>query len=254
MSGKLGDILIKQGVIDEEKLVAALSDQRAFGGKLGRTLVDLGYVSEDQLVQGLATQLGLETIDLDTAEIEVEALSCLPVDACERYGVFPIRMDAKERVLWVATAEPDRATLQEVAQIAQYTLEPVLASMSSIDRAVRQYYFGEKVGPKQRLGEPLRNIPVDLPLAAPSARPAANPSGEDGLPDALVEPAELTSAPIAPDGAQSQDGVAELKNLILRLEKTMTAQGRAFRALVELLQEKGVVRRGELGLRASKPK
>ena len=47
MTRKLGDILIQQGVIDEEKLMAALSDQRAFGGKLGRTLVDLGYVTEE---------------------------------------------------------------------------------------------------------------------------------------------------------------------------------------------------------------
>ena len=113
MSAKLGDILIQQGVIDEEKLIAALSDQRAFGGKLGRTLVDLGYVSEEQLVHALATQLGLDTVDLGQAEIAAEALSALPVDACERYGVFPVRVDPERRVLWLATAEPDQGTLQE---------------------------------------------------------------------------------------------------------------------------------------------
>jgi len=258
MTRKLGDILISQGVIDEEKLVAALSDQRAFGGKLGRTLVDLGYVNEDQLVHGLAQQLGLETVDLDTVEIEVEALSCLPVDACERYGVFPIRMDRKERLLWVATAEPDRATLQEVAQIAQLTLEPVLASMSSIDRAVRQYYFGDKLkGPKPRLGEPLLSIPGDPAAAAAAARSgAAAAASDEHLPDAQVEPSEQLplGAHVSPDAEHQHDSISELKNLILRLEKTMTAQGRAFRALVELLQDKGVVRRGELGLRASREK
>src|SRR5712691_950002 len=159
MSGKLGDILIAQGVIDEEKLIAALSDQRAFGGKLGRTLVDLGYIGEDQLMRALSEQLGLDTVDLDSIEVTDDALSCLPVDACERYGVFPVRVDKKQKVLWVATAEPDRQTLTEVAQIAQYTLEPMLSSMSSIDRAVRHYYFGEKAGPKHRLGEPLKSIP-----------------------------------------------------------------------------------------------
>src|SRR5713226_8464778 len=152
MSAKLGDILIQQGVIDEEKLIAALSDQRAFGGKLGRTLVDLGYVSEEQLVHALAT------VDLGQAEIAAEALSALPVDACERYGVFPVRVDPERRVLWLATAEPDQGTLQEVAQIAQHTLEPILCTMSSIDRAVRQYYFGD-AAQGARLGDPLRSIP-----------------------------------------------------------------------------------------------
>jgi type IV pilus assembly protein PilB len=251
MSGKLGEILISQGVIDEEKLVAALSDQRAFGGKLGRTLVDLGYVNEDQLMRGLSEQLGLDTVDLDSTEVADEALSCLPVDACERYGVFPVRVDRKQRVLWVATAEPDRETLQEVAQIAQLTLEPMLASMSSIDRAVRRYYFGEKMlGPKHRLGEPLRTIPAteNIPLGAPAPRVVRKPGEDDS--SAVLEQERLVS--IAPDASAQVDGFQELKTLIVRLERTVNAQARAFRALIDLLQDKGVVRRGELGARTAK--
>jgi hypothetical protein len=53
---------------------------------------------------------------------------------------------------------------------------------------------------------------------------------------------------IAPSG-EAQDAVQELKTLLIRLEKTVEAQSRAFRALIDLLQDKGVVRRGELGQR-----
>lgn len=246
---KLGDILIQRGVIDEEKLIAALSDQRAFGGKLGRTLVDLGYVTEDQLVGALSEQLGLETVDLDTAEIDAEALSLLPLDACERYGVFPVRVDSDQRVLWVATAEPDRAMLQEVAQIAQYTLEPVLSSMSAIDRAVRRYYFGERHGPKAHRGEPLTAIPGDAP--APRPAPASRADDEDVPEASIVEGGEGLTG-VAPSPAP--DAVEEMRLLLHRIEKAVTAQGRAFRALVELLQEKGVVRRGELGSRTTRSK
>lgn len=228
MSRKLGEVLISHRALDEEKLLAALSDQRAFGGKLGRTLVDLGYVSEDQLIRALSEQLALDTVDLDTADVHEQALRCLPVDVCERYGILPVRVDTRQRILWVATAEPDRETLQEVAQIAQHTLEPMLASMSSIDRAVRRYYFGERTGPKPRLGEPLRGE------GPPAARPQAQ---------ALDH--------IVPEG-RAQDGMQELRSLLLRLEKEVTAQSRAFRMLVELLQEKGIVRRGELGQKAAK--
>src|SRR5260221_10247052 len=250
MSGKLGDILIAQGVIDEEKLIAALSDQRAFGGKLGRTLVDLGYVSEAQLMRALSEQLGLDTVELDTIEVTDDALSALPVDACERYGVFPVRVDKKQRVLWVATAEPDRQTLQEVAQIAQYTLEPVLSSMSAIDRAVRRYYFGEKTGPKHKLGEPLKSIPGDIPLAAPAPRSVPNPSADEEVPEAAVEVEQVMRAIAPADG--THDAISELKTLSIRLERAVTAQSRAFRALVDLLPDKGIVRRGELGQRTSK--
>lgn len=236
MTRKLGDLLISHGVIDEEKLVAALSDQRAFGGKLGRTLVDLGYVTEDQLIRALSQQLGLPTVDLDRVEARPDVVRCLPVDVCERYGVFPISVDEAERVLRLATAEPDRQTLQELAQLSQYTLEPLLASMSSIDRAIRRCYFGDSgrpAAPTTRLGEPLSAIPADV--------------ATDG--GAGVNPYAIGS--IAPS-AVAQDGVQELKALIIRLEKTVDAQSRAFRALVDLLQDKGVVRRGELGHRTTR--
>lgn len=238
MTRKLGDILISHGVIDEEKLVAALSDQRAFGGKLGRTLVDLGYVTEDQLIRALSQQLGLPTVDLDHTEAQPDALQCMPVDACERYGVFPISVDQVERVLRLATAEPDRQTLQELAQLSQYALEPLLASMSSIDRAIRRCYFGDsgrRAPATTRLGEPLSSIPADVPA--------------EGAGAAVPNPYAIGT--IAP-AAGAQDAVQELKTLIIRLEKTVDAQSRAFRALVDLLQDKGVVRRGELGHRTTR--
>ena len=230
MSPKLGDILIQQGIIDTEKLIAALADQHAFGGKLGRTLVDLGYLSEQQLVVALAAQLGLATVDLRRAEASSEALSCLPVDACERYGVFPLKVDPVRRILWIATAEPDRKTLLEVAQIAQHTVEPVLATMSSIDRAVRVHYYGERSAPPTRLGEPMRSIPGDATRA------------ED----------ELAAGAVVPAGTGAH--LTEVRTILLRLERTVNAQGRAFVALVELLQQKGIVRRGELGSRSTNDK
>ena len=44
---KLGEILIQAGVIDENKLRAALSEQARWGGPLGRILVDMRIISEE---------------------------------------------------------------------------------------------------------------------------------------------------------------------------------------------------------------
>jgi type IV pilus assembly protein PilB len=186
MTGKLGDILIQQAAIDEQKLIAALADQRAFGGKLGRTLVDLGYVTEEQLLQALATQLGLTTVDLSTVEPLPEVLACLSADACERYGVFPVRRDPDQRVLWVATAEPQRETHVEVARAAGHAVEPVLCTMSGIDGAIRRFYRGED--------------------DAPPMQPTAASAGSDDEPweeaeADLVETGELTSGQVpVPEG------------------------------------------------------
>jgi hypothetical protein len=127
----------------------------------------------------------------------------------------------------------------------------MLAPMSSIDRAVRKYYFGERIGRRPRLGDPLSSIPSDIPLAAPPPRSVPNRSRDAAFPDPLPEPEDHSLGTIAPEGS-APDAVQELKTLIIRLEKTVTAQSRAFRALVDLLQDKGVVRRGELGQRTAR--
>jgi hypothetical protein len=242
---KLGDILIKQGYLDQQKLEAALADQQAFGGKLGRTMVDLGYITDEELMLALAQQLELTTVDLDTAEFSADALGCLPVDACERYGVVPLRVEREKRLLWVATAEPDRRTLQDVARLAQLTVEPILAPMTAIDRAIRRAYYGDATSDRQISGSPLASIPRG---------PDSQPIFRGGAPEAPVparrepEPAPLSAIP---PGPPTSDDVAEMRILLLRIERTVAAQGRAFRALIELLQEKGVVRRGELGSRTA---
>ena len=70
------------------------------------------------------------------------------------------------------------------------------------------------------------------------ARPALKapePEEEEVVPEAEVEPIEEDElAAIAPVAGQT-DGIGELKKLIIRLEKTVNAQSRAFRALVDLL-------------------
>ncbi len=259
---KLGDILIRQGAIDTEKLEAALSDQRAFGGRLGRTLVDLGYLTEEKLVVALGEQLGLPPVELDALASDSEALSCLPVDACERYGVFPVKVDRQTSTLWLATAEPDRNNLQEVAQLTQMTIEPMIAPMSAIDRAVRRLYYGErseKEREPRRTGEAIARIPRDQSMP-PFKRPEVSGADVSGpqrpiplsaqSPDVSGESLPLHL--ISPAGPRADDPTAELRELLIRLERTVSAQGRAFRSLIELLQEKGIVRRGELGARTSK--
>ena len=55
---RLGDILIKAGLITPERLQDALKKQQRDKGEfLGQTLIRLGVVREDQIVQALSQQL-----------------------------------------------------------------------------------------------------------------------------------------------------------------------------------------------------
>lgn len=57
---RIGDLLIKKGLVAPNDLNTALEVQRSVGGLLGMILVRLGALSEADLLAGLSEQLGLE--------------------------------------------------------------------------------------------------------------------------------------------------------------------------------------------------
>src|SRR6059058_3266928 len=96
---KLGELLLAAGVVDETRLKAALAEQKRWGGKLGRTLIDLGFVREDIMVKALSHQLKLPSVNLTRITPTKTAISLVPVQLCERYGVFPVAFDELKRAL-----------------------------------------------------------------------------------------------------------------------------------------------------------
>src|SRR4030095_3498215 len=69
-SGKLGDILLKNGELDRTPLHAALTEHRRAGQPLGEVVIRLGLISEERLRQALCRQLHIRFFNLDAIIIE----------------------------------------------------------------------------------------------------------------------------------------------------------------------------------------
>lgn len=236
---RLGEILLDAGLISELQLNAALSEQKKWGGKLGRTLVEMGFVDEGSMTVALSRQLHLPVVDLDKLEVPDDAVQFLRVDIAERYGVFPIAGDRKLKTVTIATSDPTNVEqTQELAFSTGLRVQMAVATGSSIDRAIRRYYYGENVVPSPtatpaRLG--LTEPEYDLTRGAPNgAQPAA-----PGSPDAGAAAARTPASP----GVEQQ--LAEMNQRLIDLEKLVSGQVRALRGIVELLLEKGLISREE---------
>ncbi|MCB0363524.1 MAG: type II secretion system protein GspE, partial [Bdellovibrionales bacterium] len=64
----LGEILVKENLIDYSQLEEARKEQKLSGGRLTAALVRLGYVAEKDLANFLGKQFEVPTIDLGSFE------------------------------------------------------------------------------------------------------------------------------------------------------------------------------------------
>jgi type IV pilus assembly protein PilB len=155
---RLGDVLVNAKVISREQLDLALREQSSWGGRLGQNLLSLGFIDEERLTSAIGAHLGLPTVDLDRARLPANVNRLLPLEICERFGLMPLGAREKEGKLLLACFDP---TNQEAQVMVRRTagLIPVIhvATASSIDRAIRKYFYGEAT-PTPSPGSPLFTV------------------------------------------------------------------------------------------------
>ncbi len=106
---KLGDLLIKEGIITPEELQIAIEKQQELKSKdvfkrLGEILIELGFIEEQALLKALSKQLGVDFVDLYTIKIDYDLLTSFPVTLLEENLVLPFKED--ENFIHIATADP----------------------------------------------------------------------------------------------------------------------------------------------------
>ena len=139
---RLGDLLIRQGMITQEQLDMALQKQKGSGKKLGEVLVDEGYITEDLIVRALQLQLGLEVVTLTGMQIPDDVLDLVSGDVLRKYVAIPFERDTYHmNVLHLAMADPmDLAALDDIAIITGMQIEPYIASSREVLSALDKYF------------------------------------------------------------------------------------------------------------------
>jgi type IV pilus assembly protein PilB len=135
---RLGELLIKTGLIDDEQLKDALESQSHFGGKLGTILVEQLVVSEEQLAVALAEQKGLEVVHLQNFEFDRDAVALLPERIARMRRIIPLGY--RDDKLLLAMADPlDVEAIDDMRLRARADVVPVVATESEIRYAVAKY-------------------------------------------------------------------------------------------------------------------
>lgn len=138
----VGEVLLSKGLISEDQLSIALSEQRSSGMKLGEMLVGQGVISGSTLVQSLAHALGVKGVLLRHGLIDPTLLQMIGSEEAERLVAIP--MFRVHDTLTVAMAEPQSLpAIDRLKELTGKNIKPVLALEDNILEFVRKYAGGD---------------------------------------------------------------------------------------------------------------
>ncbi len=139
----IGQLLMSKGVISEDQLRIAVQEQHKNHQPIGALLVRLGFLSEATIRDVMSENMGKESVDLTTVIVDSAAIALIPKDVARRYQLLPLSVDAANKHLIIAIADPNNIlALDQVRALlrGEYQLTTQVASESDIVRAIDQYY------------------------------------------------------------------------------------------------------------------
>ncbi len=150
---RLGELLVRAGVLDESKLKTALAEQRRWGGRLGKVLVDMGFVTEDLLVKALSKQLGIARADFGRMNVPQDILAKVDVAFARKHALCPEFYEPNRKVLVVAMADPTNvAAVDELRFNLGVRIETTLAGEHQVGKAIEHFFSPQNFGEGLELG------------------------------------------------------------------------------------------------------
>jgi len=140
---RLGELLIQQGLITQDQLRIALTEQGTQNIPIGRLLVQLGFVTEAVIRDIMARTIGQESIDLGKVLVDAEALKLVPQEFARRQRLLPIAFNAEENQLMIAITEVfNLSALDQLRAMigSRVQIKTVLAGQAQLDEFIDQFY------------------------------------------------------------------------------------------------------------------
>jgi general secretion pathway protein E len=136
----IGEILVRRGALDPDKLEAALETAADREINLAEFLVATHTVDEDKVVRALADEVGMEFLEkIATELIPEELIDAVPINFARQNRVLPLTQTHDS--IRVAVANPlDPFPIDDLRILLRKIIIPVAASEETIDDAINRVY------------------------------------------------------------------------------------------------------------------
>jgi type IV pilus assembly protein PilB len=139
MSGRLGELLVRENLISVQQLHKAQEEQRRSGGRIGTLLVKNGAIADHDLTNFLSKQYGVPAISLKDFDIDPEVLKLVPRATAEKHQIIPVNRAGSSLI--VAMTDPSNIfAIDDIKFLTGYNVEVVVSSEQAIREAIERYY------------------------------------------------------------------------------------------------------------------
>lgn len=167
MTSRVGELLVKTGVLTEEQYEKAEEARAAGGGGfIGSYLVKLGFLSEEDIAEVVSEQYDVPIVELDEYTIPDDLLQLIPQNLAIKHGLIPIVQSGSS--LTVAMVDPSNLTaLNDIKFITGLDIQVVLSTESTL-KAKQEKLFEQAVEYDSILGDYEEE---DVEIIGPSIEP-----------------------------------------------------------------------------------
>src|SRR5229473_1747067 len=152
MSGRLGELLVRENLISIQQLRKAQEEQQKNGTRIGSALIKTGAIEESKLTDFLSRQYGVPAINLKDFDIDPEIIKLVPKDVAEKHLVIPVNRAGPSLI--VAMSDPSNIyAVDDLKFLTGYNIEPVVASEVSVREAIERYYAEKTQSLEEIVGE-----------------------------------------------------------------------------------------------------
>lgn len=144
---KIGEILVKMGLLKPEQFAAAVEEQKRSGQKLTGAIISLGFMKESDILRAVEKHYATPGVDLSSFEIDPSVINLITKDICEKHTLIPLQKAGSTLV--VAFSDPSNIIVKEDLRfITRCRIQAVVGTESSIAIAIDRYYGGTKFNAK----------------------------------------------------------------------------------------------------------
>src|SRR5689334_15262042 len=159
MSGRLGELLVRENLITVQALRKAQEESQKSGARIGTALIKTGAIEESKLTDFLSKQYGVPAINLKDFDIDPEIIKLVSKEVAEKHLVIPVNRAGPSLI--VAMCDPSNIyAVDDLKFLTGYNIEPVVASEPAIREAIEKYYAEKGPSLEDIVGEVTEDIEV----------------------------------------------------------------------------------------------